>query len=35
MKIISLNVRGFEGDVKWKYMKELISKEKPGLVCLQ
>jgi len=35
MKIISLNVRGFGGDVRWKYMKELISKEKPGLVCLQ
>jgi len=35
MKIISLNVRGLGGDVKWKYMKELIGKEKPGLVSVQ
>jgi len=35
MKVISLNVRGLGGDIKWKYIKELIGKEKPGIMCAQ
>jgi len=35
MSLISLNVRGLGGDIKWKYMQELVWKEKPGIVCLQ
>jgi len=24
-----------EGNIKWKYLRELIIKEKPGMVCVQ
>jgi len=35
MKIISLNIRGLGGSVKRRYLRELISLEQVGVVCLQ
>jgi len=35
MNLISLNIIGLGGDVKWNYLKSLIIKEKPGIVCIQ
>jgi len=35
MKLLSINVRGLGGEKKWKYIKELIVMEKPGLLCVQ
>jgi len=35
MKLISINIRRLGGDIKWKYISELIVKEKPGLICIQ
>jgi len=35
MKIISINVRGLGGNVKRKYLRDLISKEQANMVCLQ
>jgi len=35
MKIVSINIRGLGGDVKRKYLRELISKEDPGLFLVQ
>lgn len=35
MKAISFNVRGLGSMVKWRAIRNLISKEKPNLVCLQ
>jgi len=35
MNIISLNIRGFGGLVKWRYLCETIRKEEVGMVCIQ
>lgn len=35
MSLISLNIRGLGGEVKWSYLKSLIDKEKHGVVCIQ
>jgi len=35
MKLVSINIRDLGGDVRWKYLKELISKENPGLLFVQ
>ena len=32
---MSINIRGLGGDVKWKYLKEVIGKENPGVVFIQ
>jgi len=34
-KIISMNIRGVEGNNKKKYLHELIQKEHTYVVCLQ
>jgi len=34
MKLVSINIREL-GDVKCKYLKELIGKENPGVVFVQ
>jgi len=35
MKIVNINIRGLGGDVKRKYLRELVSKEDPGLLLVQ
>ena len=35
MKLISINIRGLGRDIKWKYIRELIHKEKVGVLCVQ
>jgi len=35
MKIVSINIRGLGGEVKRKYLRELVSKEDPGLLLVQ
>ena len=35
MNILSLNVRGLEGTIKSRYLKEIIYKEGIEMVCLQ
>jgi len=35
MKLVSINIRGLRGDVKWKYLKELIGKENPRVIFIQ
>ena len=34
MKLISINIRGLGGDIKRKYIRELIRKEKAGVLCV-
>jgi len=35
MSLISINIRGLGVDVKWKYLQELVMREKPGILCIQ
>jgi len=35
MKLISINIRGLGRDIKWKYIRELIRKEKARVLCVQ
>jgi len=35
MKLISINIRGLGGDIKRKYIRELLHKEKAGVLCVQ
>jgi len=35
MSIISINIRGLGGNVKWNYIKELVRKENPIVICIQ
>jgi len=35
MNIVSLNIRGIGGPAKWRYGKEIISKNEVGMVCIQ
>jgi len=34
MKIIGVNSRVLEGGIKWRYFKELISKEGDEMTCI-
>jgi len=34
MNIISLNIRGIGGPAKWRYVREIISKNGVGMVCI-
>jgi len=34
MKLVSINIRGLAGDIKWKYLRELIHKKKVGVLCV-
>lgn len=35
MKIISLNIRGLGGNIKRRFLKDLIYKEQVRIVCIQ
>jgi len=35
MSLISINIRGLGGEIKWKYLQNLIRKERPGVICIQ
>lgn len=35
MILISINIRGLGGDIKWKYLKELLNNEQSTFVCIQ
>jgi len=35
MKLISINIRDLGGDIKQKYIRELLCKEKDGMLCVQ
>ena len=35
MSLISLNIKGVRGNIKRKYVRELIRKEEVRMVCLQ
>jgi len=35
MKVVSINIRGLGGVVKWKYLRDRISKENLGLLLVQ
>jgi len=34
MKIISINIRGLEGGLKWKYLKGILASEKVDMICI-
>jgi len=35
MSVLSINIRGLGGGVKWTYLRSLVRKENPGVVCIQ
>jgi len=35
MKLLSFNITGFEGSIKWKYIKEITNNEDIGIICIQ
>lgn len=35
MKLISMSIRGLGGNLKRKYLTELIRKEEVGLMCIE
>jgi len=35
MSLISINIRGLGGGLKWKYLHSIVRRENPGVVCIQ
>jgi len=35
MKLITINIKDLGRNVKWKYLTELIAKEKSAILCVQ
>lgn len=35
MRMMSFNLRGMDGRVKWKFVKNMVIKEEIQLLCLQ
>lgn len=34
MKVVTINIRGLGVEVKWKYLCELRTTEKPSVMCV-